>query len=79
MNSKIVHKRFIQKHRKSEIIEQIVKAIAARSWFGNQLSNRTWLRDYLSNLYDHGLVLQDELGLCGIAAAKHRFRCRRRW
>lgn len=75
MASKVLQKAFIQQCRKTEEIEHIVDAISQHSWFEHQNSHRTWLRTYLLSLYDHGLVLRDELALCGLAAAKHRFRC----
>jgi hypothetical protein len=75
MNSKVLHKAFIPKGEKREAIIRITDAIASQEWFGSQPVDRSWLLAYLSNLYDHGLVLQDELALCGLAAAKHRFCC----
>lgn len=74
MNSKILHRTFIPKNEKHEALGRITDAIASQSWFGSRPVDHRWLFDYLSSLYDLGLVLQDELALCGLAAAKHRFR-----
>ncbi|PTM91956.1 hypothetical protein [Mycoplana dimorpha] len=64
---------FIQKRQKLKAINRIVNAISSNGWFEHPQANRAWLRDYLSTLYDRGLVLHDELVACGIAAARHRF------
>ncbi|MDR6757012.1 hypothetical protein J2Y48_002308 [Mycoplana sp. BE70] len=74
MGSKVLQKAFIQNDQKLEEIERIVTAISRYGWFEDEDRHRTWLRTYLLGLYGRGLVLRDELALCGLAAAKHRFR-----
>lgn len=69
---------FIQKRHKLKAINRIVNAISSNGWFEHPQANRAWLRDYLSTLYDRGLVLHDELIACGIAAARHPA-CARRY
>lgn len=53
-------------------IRCIVEAIAYEPWYGIDASDVQWLRDYLSNLYNRGLVQRPQLELCGLAAARHR-------
>lgn len=74
MNSNILHRTFIPKNEKYEALDRITDAIASQSWFGSRAVDRSWLLDYLTRLYDLGLVLQEELALCALVVAKHRFR-----
>lgn len=68
-----MRRNFIRKQQKFKAIDRIVGAISSNGWFDNRQPNQDRLRDYLSTLYDRGLVLYDELIACGIAAARHRF------
>lgn len=72
MNS-ILHVAFIKKQFSAQSIQAIVAAISSQPWFRAEATSTVWLNEYLSALYSRGLVLQDGLALCGLAAARHRF------
>ncbi|MDR6757018.1 hypothetical protein J2Y48_002314 [Mycoplana sp. BE70] len=75
MISKSGRKTIIPKHDKHNAIERIVAAVATEPWFEDRPPQREGLRFALSDLYDRGLVLRDELALFALALARRRY-CR---
>ncbi len=59
---------------RDSVLAVLVHEIASQAWFGSLPSERLWLRHYLNDLYDRGLVYGDQLASVGLAAAKHRKR-----
>jgi len=55
-----VRRNFIRKRQKLKAIDRI-DAISSNGSFDNRQPNQDWLRDYLSTLYDRGLVLYGSL------------------
>lgn len=64
----------VDPQERDAVLAGLVDEIASHSWFGSEPSERLWLRQYLKNLYDRGLVYGDKLASVGMAAAKHRRR-----
>lgn len=74
MNSKIPHERLVVGADMSPTLQRIEDGITNQSWFGQTEPDRKWLDNYLSRLYDLGIEGEDDLAVCVMAAAKHRYR-----
>ena len=74
MNSKFPHDHLVVENDKAAVVQHIADRIASQSWFGTTAPDREWLDDYLSRLYALGIVEEDDLAVCAMAAAKHRYK-----
>lgn len=74
MNSSFPHDCLVVESGKTAPLQRIADGIASQNWFRPTEPDRAWLDDYLARLCALGIVGEDDLAVCAMAAAKHRYK-----